>query len=199
MKRIGIIGYGGFAREIACNLKKHTYDFFIHKQFINKNNISIVKALEEIDSSKYKVLVAVGDPLLRKTIIDTLDKDIEHYTYIDKYARLLDKDTIKIGKGSIITAGTILTTNIKVGEFTHLNLNTTVGHDSSIGNYVTTTPGVHISGDTKIGDFSYFGCGAVIKNKTSICDNVIIGMNGVVNKDINENGVYVGIPVKKIK
>jgi sugar O-acyltransferase (sialic acid O-acetyltransferase NeuD family) len=199
VKKIAIIGYGGFAREISCNLKKNSYDFFINKDFIDKTNISIVKPLEEIDISKYKILVAIGDPFIRKKIIDSFSKDTEYYTYIDKYSKILDKETVNIGKGSIIAAGSILTTNIKIGEFVHLNLNTTVGHDSIIKDYVTTTPGVHISGETNIGNCCYFGCGSVIKNKVTICDDIIVGMNGVVNKNITEKGIYVGVPVKKIK
>jgi len=35
--------------------------------------------------------------------------------------------------------------------------------------------------------------------KTTICDNVTIGLNSGVVKDINEKGVYVGLPVRKIK
>ena len=41
LKKIAVIGYGGFAREIACNLKKGTYNFFVNKQYINSDNISI--------------------------------------------------------------------------------------------------------------------------------------------------------------
>jgi sugar O-acyltransferase (sialic acid O-acetyltransferase NeuD family) len=199
LKKIAIIGYGGFAREIACNLKKGTYNFFVNKQYINSDNISILKPLEEIDINNYSALVAIGNPLLRKKIIESLPFGIEHYTFIDKRAILLDKDTINIGEGSIITAGTVITTNINIGKFSHLNLNTTVGHDSNLGDFLTTTPGVHISGEPNIGKYTYFGCGAVVKNKINICDNVIVGMNSVVNKDITESGVYVGAPVKKIK
>ena len=34
-KKIAIIGAGGFAREITCNLKKY-YDYFVHMEFIKK-------------------------------------------------------------------------------------------------------------------------------------------------------------------
>ena len=199
LKKISVIGYGGFAREISRNLKKGTYDFFVNKQYINSDNISILKPLEEIDINYYRVLVAIGNPLLRKKIIENLPIGIEYYTFIDKHAILLDKNTINIGEGSIITAGTVITTNINIGKFSHLNLNTTVGHDSNLGDFLTTTPGVHISGETNIGKYAYFGCGAVVKNKINICDNVTVGMNSVVNKDITESGVYVGAPIKKIK
>jgi sugar O-acyltransferase (sialic acid O-acetyltransferase NeuD family) len=198
-KKIAVIGAGGFAREITCNFKKKSYDYFIHREFIKKYNLKYIKPLEELDIYKYSVLIAIGDQNIRKKIVDELPKDTEYYTYIDKRAYILDKPTIYIGKGSIITAGSILTTNIRIGEFNHINLNTTIGHDVIIGNYITTTPGVHISGETNIGNNCYFGCNSTVRNKINICDNVTIGMNSLVNKDIKEPGIYVGIPIQKIK
>jgi sugar O-acyltransferase (sialic acid O-acetyltransferase NeuD family) len=158
-----------------------------------------IYSLEDINIEKYKILIAIGDSQIRKKIVNELPINTEYFTYIDKKAILMDKNNIKIGEGSIICAGSILTTNIKIGKFNHINLNTTIGHDAELGDYITTTPGVHISGETKIGNNSYFGCGSVIRNKISICDNVIIGMNGVITKDIKEEGTYIGIPIRKLK
>ena len=42
-------------------------------------------------------------------------------------------DDCEIGAGSIITAGCIITTNIKIGKHSHLNLHTTIGHDCELG------------------------------------------------------------------
>ena len=204
IKKIAIIGYGGYAREIACNLQRHTYDFFVSKtNYDNYNNdfkkYNNIYCIDDINFDKYKILPAIGDPKTREKIVKTFPKSIEFFTYIDKNAIILDENTIKIGKGSIINAGSILTTNINLGDFSHVNLNSTIGHDVVSGNYLTTAPGVHISGDTSIGKNVYFGTGSILRNKLSICNNVTIGMNSVINKDILEEGVYVGIPAKKIK
>jgi len=42
------------------------------------------------------------------------------------------------------------------------------------------------------------GTNSSVKEKTNICSDVIIGMNGVVVKDITAPGTYVGIPCKNI-
>jgi sugar O-acyltransferase (sialic acid O-acetyltransferase NeuD family) len=196
LKKIAIIGYGGFSREISCNFKKTDYDYFINNNYINKDNSNIVKPLEEININKYKVLICIGDPNIRKKIVDELPSNTEYYTYIDKHAIILDKNTISIGEGSIITAGSVLTTNIKIGKFNHINLNNTIGHDTILNDFITTTPGVHISGNVNIGNNVYFGCGAVVRNNINICDNTIIGMNAVVTKNINVSGTYIGCPAR---
>ena len=60
-------------------------------------------------------------------------------------------------------------------------------------------PGAKISGNCEIGECVYFGTNASVRQKIKICDNVIIGLNAGVVKNINEPGVYAGVPVTKIK
>ena len=38
-----------------------------------------------------------------------------------------------------------------------------------------------------------------MKNNIDICDNCVIGAGAVIVKEIKEKGIYVGVPVKKIK
>ena len=117
----------------------------------------------------------------------------------DKNAKILDKHTINIGKGTVICAGSILTTNITIGNFSQINLNSTIGHDCNIGSFFTTAPGVNISGTTTIGNLNYYGTNSAINNNLNITDNVTIGMNSNVIKYINISGTYVGNPIRKIK
>ena len=123
---------------------------------------------------------------------------IIYFTFIHPSSILLGND-ISIGEGSIICAGCILTTNIKLGNHTHLNLQTTIGHDCEIGDYFTTAPGVKISGNCKIYDCVYIGTNASVKEKISIHSLTTIGLNAGVVKNIEEPGVYTGTPAKKIK
>ena len=103
---------------------------------------------------------------------------------------------IEIGEGSVICAGSILTTNIKIGKHSHLNLLTTIGHDTVVGDYFTTAPGAKISGNCNIGECVYFGTNSSVREKITICDNVTIGLNGGVVKNINKSGIYVGVPTR---
>ena len=50
----------------------------------------------------------------------------------------------------------------------------------------------------ELGDNVVIGTSSTILGPITICDNVLIGSMSLVNKSINEPGVYVGIPVKKI-
>jgi UDP-3-O-[3-hydroxymyristoyl] glucosamine N-acyltransferase len=107
-------------------------------------------------------------------------------------------DDIEIGEGSFIGAYSILTSNIKLGKHTILNRSNHIGHDCEIGNYFSAMPGAIVSGNVTIHDLVYMGNNSSIKEKLSIHSLTTIGMNGAVVKDIEELGIYVGVPTKKI-
>jgi len=194
---IGIIGFGGFAREIGSTLK-HRYSYFISHDKYNKNLGNNVFSIKDLNYDKYKILIAIGDSIVRKTILNELSPSAKFYTYIHPSVKLLDKKKIDISEGSIICCNSILTTNIKIGKHSILNLNTTIGHDTRIGDFFTSAPNVNISGNCKIGNFVQFGTNSCVKEKITIVDNVIIGMNSGIVKNISESGVYIqnGIKIK---
>ena len=54
-------------------------------------------------------------------------------------------------------------------------------------------------GEITIGNNVYVGTNAIILPNVHITDNVIIGAGAVVSKDITEDGVYVGVPARRVK
>ena len=205
LKKIGIIGYGAFARDILCNINQ-PFDIFFYNNYKDIKLEEIEKKynckcydISKFDHKTYKALITIVDGNERKQITDELSDQTEFISYIDKHAILMDQNNIQIGKGSIICAGTILTTNVKLGNFTQLNLLTTVGHDTVMGDYCTTAPSVNISGNCVIGNNVYFGNNSSVKQKITITDDVVIGLNSGVVKKILIKGTYVGTPAIKLK
>lgn len=198
--KLGIIGFGGFGKEVYWSLKnsdRKKTTFFVNDEFYI-NGVKNLLPISKLDINKYKIIVAVGNPLLRKQIIDSLPEKVQFFTHIHPSVQIL-ADDVAIGEGSVICANTILTTNVKIGKHCHLNLSTTIGHDTIIGDYFTTAPGAKISGNCNIGDCVYVGTNTSIKEKINICDNVIIGLNSGVVKNITEEGTFIGTPTIKIK
>lgn len=195
----GIIGAGGFGKEIYWSLsmmERVNTVFFVDDEYWDDSNEKILP-LSSFDSDKYEVVIAIADSYHRERIVNSLPKNTKFFTHIHPTAQI-HGDDVEIGPGSIICAGSIITTNVKIGKHAHINLITTIGHDCVIGDYFTTAPGVQISGNEKIGDRVYFGTRSCMKQKLTICDDVIIGMNAGVVKNITEPGTYIGTPAKKI-
>ena len=82
-----------------------------------------------------------------------------------------------------------------------------------IGNNVTLAPRVHILAHdastkkelnyvriqkVKIGNNVFIGAGSIILPGVKIGDNVIVGAGSVVSRSLDGNGVYAGVPAKKI-
>lgn len=200
MINVAIIGAGGFGREVyhhilndkgygGCDLK-----YYVDEEFANGVGTFPIST---IDFHSQHILVAVADPKARMEIVNRLPSKARFYKFIHSSVVMLDK-TIKIGEGSIICAGSILTTNIKLGKHTHLNLQTTIGHDCVIGDYFTTAPGVKISGNCTIGNRVYFGTNSCTKEKITIVDDCTIGLNAGVVKDLTDSNTYIGTPAKPI-
>jgi sugar O-acyltransferase (sialic acid O-acetyltransferase NeuD family) len=190
-----LIGAGGFAREVKVSIGDFNMKCFVDDEFYTPNGENI-SPLSEFNPYEYEVLIVIGDGQIRKQMVNKLPKETKYFTHIHPSVQILGND-VQIGIGSIICAGSIITTNCIIGNHTHLNLQTTIGHDCVIGDFLTTAPGVKISGNCLIGDCVYIGTNASIKQKVKICDDVIIGLNAGVVKDILESGIYVGTPSLK--
>lgn len=187
-----LIGYGGHSREVMIQMGM-TLPCFVDDKYVDKNTIP----LSQFNPLEWEVMVCVGDPSIRKEIIDRLPNNTKYFTFIHPTA--LIGDDVKIGDGSFIGAYSVLTTNIEIGKHSLLNRSCHIGHDCVIDDYLSMMPGSILSGDVKIKDQVYIGTNSSVKEKISICNNVTIGLNTGVVKDINESGTYVGSPMKKIK
>lgn len=196
MKEYALIGAGGFADEVKGHMGNMNMKCFVDDSYYKPNNDNVYR-LSEFDSSKYQVLIAIGDGSARRKIVERLPLDTEYFTFIHPSAIFLHN--VEIGEGSIVCANSIVTTNCKIGKHSHLNLMTTIGHDCIIGDYFTTAPNVSISGTCRIGDCVYFGTTSCVKEKVTICSDVTIGMMAAVVKDISISGTYVGTPAKLIE
>lgn len=199
MKR-GIIGNGGFGREVFFSMNEEEQNniiFFVEDDHYKEGQFKTLP-LSKFNKDEYEIIIAISDSKIREKIVQKLPSETKYFTYIHPSVQIYSNDVI-IGEDSIICGGCILTTNIKIGKHSQLNLLSTIGHDTILGDYFTTAPGTKVSGNCKIGNHVYMGTNSAVREKINICDNVTIGLNSGVVKDINEEGVYVGTPAKKIK
>lgn len=196
----GIIGNGGFGREIYYSMTKKEQNntvFFVDDEYY-ENSMFNTLPLSKLNEDEYELIIAIGNSKVREEIVKKLPKETKYFTFIHPSVQIYSYD-VEIGEGSIICAGSILTTNIRIGKHNQIDRCSNIGHDSTIGNYFRMSPNSVISGNCNIGSHVYFGTNSSVREKITICDNVTIGLNSGVVKDINEEGVYGGLPVKKIK
>ena len=212
MKKIVILGAGGFAREVAwlieeINNKNAEWDLLGFIEEGNKhvgsvlNYHKILGDFEWVTNSKIDNLFyicAVGDPKLKLKFCEAAENlNLKPATLIHPGVKMSSYNII--GDGTIICAGCIITVNTQIGKHVIINIDSTIGHDSIIGDYSTILPSVNISGNVNIGTGCNIGTSAAIINKIIIGSNTIIGAGATVTKDLPENCTAVGTPAKPIK
>jgi len=191
--KLALFGYGGHAREVACQIDQEV-TFFVDDEYAN----DITKPISEFNPEEYLMMVAVADSHDRKAIVDRLPKETKYFTFIHPTVQIMD-DNIEVGEGSFIGSNSILTTNVKLGKHALLNRGNHIGHDCFIGDYFSAMPNAVIGGNVWIDNKVYLGSCSNIREKIKIVANTTVGMNAAVVKNITESGVYVGVPAKKIK
>jgi sugar O-acyltransferase (sialic acid O-acetyltransferase NeuD family) len=191
--KLALFGYGGHAREVACQIEQEV-TFFVDDKYSN----DVAKPISEFNPEEYMMIVAVADSKDRADIVAKLPKETKYFTFIHPSVHIMD-DNIQVGVGSFIGANSILTTNIKLGNHALLNRGNHIGHDSVAGDFFSMMPNAVVGGNVTIGDNVYLGSCSNVREKINITSDVLIGMNAAVVKDITKNGTYVGVPAKKIK
>jgi len=206
-KGLCIVGAGGFGREVAeafrqCVSAGTEHDcsvLFAEEKSDHRartlHGVDVV-ALEDVPRSDYRFFIAIANIAARRRIAETL-AGVDFATIVHPSAVL--GTSVRLGEGSIVAAGCILTCDIQLGHHTHLNLSTTVGHDAVCGDFLTTAPGARISGACRLGSGVFMGSNAVLREKVYVADDAQIGAGAVVLQDIDEAGLWAGVPARKLR
>jgi len=208
MKKVVVIGAGGFGREVMeifkdenkINKKWDILGFIdenleLHGKQIN--GFPVVGGLDWLIEHKDEVgcVIAIGDSKTRKSIASKLERN--GVTFVNAiHPSVIMSEYVELGKDVIICAGTILTVNIKIGNHVIININSTIGHDAVIEDYCSIMPCVKINGNNHLHEGVYVGTGATFIHKVSVGSWTTIGAGAVVINDIPENVVAVGVPAK---
>lgn len=194
MNNIALIGNGGHAREVEFQIG-FKITKFVDNDFYYPGD-PLLLPISKFNPDHYEIMIAVGDPLERESIVKRMPASTRYFSFIHPTAII--SDDIIIGDGSFIGAYSIVTTNVKIGDHSILNRGCQIGHDSIIGKYFSGMPGSVVSGSVKIGDRVFLGTNSAIREKLLICDDVTIGMNSGIYKNIESPGRYTSIKQTKI-
>ncbi|UNT54970.1 NeuD/PglB/VioB family sugar acetyltransferase [Lysinibacillus capsici] len=208
MKKLGIFGSSGMAREVADIAIDLGYKeiFFIDLES-RKEEVSGYEIISEDEIGSIckntNFIIGIGEGGIREKIYNKFS-ELNYINLIHPSATLgfRQKEKLLCSKGNILCAGTRLTNNIHIGDFGIFNLNTTVTHDCVIGDFVTISPGANISGNVHLKKGSYIGTGSTIlqgknlKEKLIVGEYATVGAGAVVVKDVPAHTIVKGVPAK---
>ena len=211
---IVIFGAGGFGREVlqvvhdinrSClgSPPWKPMGFIVDDQFVDDrlvNGLPIVGGPAWLsDHPDVRVVLAIGSPDARYRTAKRLNgiKSSRYATLVHPKAWI--GDYVNIGHGSVICAGSLITTNISIGAHVHINIGSTIGHDAVLQDFVTLNPSVNISGNVQLGEGVAIGTRSVLIPHANVGAWSVLGAGAVATKALPANVTAVGTPAKVIK
>jgi sugar O-acyltransferase (sialic acid O-acetyltransferase NeuD family) len=210
MKTVYILGAGGFGRELYWWLMQSPDSGKVWKVagFLDDN----AEALKGFDYPEkvvgsimgYRpqagdlIVCAITQPKVKKPVVEgLLAKGAEFLTYVHPKAHL--GGNVKIGRGSVICPGVVMTCDIAIGEFTTINVNSTVGHDARIGHFCLINSHCDITGFCTVGDNVILGTHANLIPHSKVGDGATIGANATVVTPVEPGITVVGNPATRLR
>ena len=140
-------------------------------------------------------VIAIGNSDIREKIANKM-AGVSWYTAIHPTASISDID-VKIGNGTVIMANAVVNPGTIIGQHCIINSGAIIEHDDVIEDFVHVSVGAKLAGNVQIGKRTWIGIGATVSNNINICGACMIGAGSVVVKDIEEKGIYLGVPAEK--
>ena len=194
MKKVVILGASSHAHVIADTIVAcgDTVEAFLD------DNTSIPGVSGSIsDYYKYSTcefVIGIGSAEVREKLSNL---PVKWYTAIHPSAVVSPKATI--GEGTVVMPNAVINFGAVIGKHTIINSSAVVEHDNLIGDYVHISVGAKLGGAVHVGKATWVGIGATVSNNTIICAQCLVGAGAVVVKNIEDSGVYVGVPAKRIR
>lgn len=175
---------------------------FKDKKYFSLGKIEsfFVNYKKDIIKKKISGAMGIGLNFTKNKIVKQVSKLSKKF----KWEKIISIDSVvnescEIGQGSVVLSGVTINSGTKIGKFCKINTSSSIDHDNIFNDFSSCGPGVVTGGNVIIGSGSYLGIGSVVKHNINIGENTVVGGNSFVNKDCDDNFLYFGVPIKKIK
>lgn len=145
------------------------------------------------------VVVAVGDNRVRtEQLIALRNKGYNTVSLVHPQSYVAP--SAKVGAGVYIHRNAFVWTASEVKDYSILSPYAMISHHAKIGMGCLVSSKSIVGSYVKIGDYSMVGINAsIISKEIAIGEGVVIGASAMVNTDIPDNEVWIGVPAKRLK
>lgn len=129
MKSLLIVGAGGYGQVV----KEVAESEYQHIDFLDDNHpeaVGRIDALEEIQNRYDGVIVAIGNPNIRKRIFQKIEKPVSII-----HPRAVVSKSAKVGLGCVIEANSVINHNADIKEACFVCAGAVVNHDAMVNGF----------------------------------------------------------------
>jgi sugar O-acyltransferase (sialic acid O-acetyltransferase NeuD family) len=172
----------------------------LHKRVLGYEIIGSDAELPEIVKHYNYFLITIGqtkDATRRLEVFEYVTKlggnfpaIVSPLAYVSKHA--------SIKEGTIIMNNVIINADARIGRNCIVNTGAIIEHDTIIEDYCHISTGCIVNGQCSVGKGTFLGTNSSLSNNISIIPYTVIGNGAVVVKSINERGIYIGNPARKV-
>ena len=208
MKRIAIIGAGLLGQQIAHHIKNdqgyEPVGFFDDNLAGLQISMPVLGKVQDVDrcyaDGRFdQLIIGIGYHhfAYRWQCFQHFQTHIPFLTFIHSSC-WVDKST-QIGTGSFLMPGTIIDDHASLGANVFLQVGCSISHHSTIKENCFLGPRVTVAGCVTVERDCFLGVGSTVIDSVRICPGVRTGGGAVVIDSIDQAGLYVGVPARKVK
>lgn len=203
MKRIVIVGGGGFGRElygyIKADLAAGRLNGFTLAGFLDNNpkcelagNIPELTYLGEFADFEPQgnevLIIAIGKVSIRRNIFEEIKRrDLALFTYVHSSAQIMPEVTL--GEGTVVCPNTIINVGATLGDNVAVNVFCSIGHGASIGSHAVLSPYCALSGDSNLGMCGFMGTRATLFPGVVMGNGCIVDAHSAVRQSVGKNKI----------
>ncbi|MFJ2617891.1 NeuD/PglB/VioB family sugar acetyltransferase [Glutamicibacter sp. NPDC087344] len=161
------------------------------------NGVPVLGGLELAAERTEQLLICAGKGSSRAAIIRRLGLDNERYaTHVSAHAVL--GSNVHVGTGSIILAGTVATSDIRIGHHVVLMPRVVLTHDDVLSDYSTLAAGAALAGSVHVGREAYLGTNSTVRENLNIGPGSVLGMAAALISDLPAGQTWAGNPAREL-
>ncbi|GAA1116853.1 NeuD/PglB/VioB family sugar acetyltransferase [Citricoccus alkalitolerans] len=208
MARILLVAASGLARETLASIRSSGRDTVVG--FLDDDEalhgtvldgVPVLGGLHEAPRHREKLLLCAGQGRSRAAIEARLaGLGVEEARYaIHVHPSVVIGGGSRIGSGSILLAGCVLTSDVILGRHAVLMPRTVLTHDDVLGDHVTCAAGTTLAGRVHVGSRAYLGMQVSVRQDVRVGQDTVIGMGAVVLQDVPDAQTWAGNPAGPLR